>query len=584
MKNETMARTRVMVTAASLRLWIVHWLTWAAGLIVVAMSWSSWQPSGAPPYEDILPTGTLLWLCLAVWSLLGAVLTATARSRGDSVEGPAGRGWNTSFALVAGAVLTTAYLWMVLPHVERYFFLVDDFAIAGESGQHTIGRLVSAPLFGFYRPLTDIAARFQYAWFGWELPSGYAAVSLALHVANAIGVWWIASRLRFSAPAQIVSGVTFLLAPWAAEGYLWFAVECDLLATTGLLGAFISGLAALQAASRRRSAAWMAIGGASALVAAFAKETGVLAPVEFLVLGLLATRGGARPWGRYGAYSAVLFAVAVIYVTVRAQVFSVMGGAYGDFFSLFEPSAVLGNLGHALFAFAVTPLPYERAEAVSFVLLGSQMLTLLIVLPLGALLTLRRHPGTTVGLALLVGGTLVPVLWYEILATTLVPRRFLYTAGIWWALWLGLALGELARRPSRPGRATFAVALVVCGTYWIASVHHQVSLWREATRLSRAVIVQFGRELARGSQPLYLTNLPFMFDTGPYMLVPYAFHYYYREREVPPLIARRVYLGYRHGRVYLVHRDPVPSELANARGTFRNVTFVLPRVSQESSP
>jgi hypothetical protein len=571
-----------MVTAASLRLWIVGWLTWAAGLTAVAMSWSSWQPNGAPPYEDILPTGRLFWLYLAVWSLLGSVLMATTRSRRNSVDGPgaAEHRWNTSFALIVGAVLTAAYLWIVLPYVERYFFLVDDFAIAGESGRRTISELVSAPLFGFYRPLTDIAARLQYAWFGWERPGGYAAISLTLHVANAIGVWWIASRLRLSAPAQIVAGVTFLVAPWAAEGYLWFAVECDLLATTGLLGALISGLAALRTESRRRSVAWMAIGGVSATVAAFAKETGVLVPVQFLVLALLATRDAARPWGRYGTYSAVLFAVAVTYVAVRARFFSAIGGAYGDFFSLFEPSAVVGHLGHALFAFAVTPLPYERAEAASFLLLGSQLLALLILLPIGAWLTLRRHPWTMAGLALLLGVTLVPVLWYEILATTLVPRRFLYTAGIWWALWLGLALGELARPASRSGRAAFAVALVACGTYWIASVHHQVRLWREATRLSRAVVVQFEQELGRGSQPLYLTNLPFMFDTGPYMLLPYAFRYYYHEREVPRLIARRVYLAYRHGRVYVVHRDPVPSELATAEGTFRDVTFVLPRVSQ----
>src|SRR5262249_42326438 len=117
-------------------------------------------------------------------------------------------------------------------------------------------------------------------------------------------------------------------------------------------------------------------------------------------------------------------------------------------------------------------------------------------------------------------------------------NRFLYFSGAWFAILL--ALGAERAKPVLRG-----IALVMVVGVSFASVVHQARIWREAARLSRASIDQL-RPYAGTTQPLFVTNLPWAFLDGPYVMIPPSVGCYF-QGAFPPWRARQMVLRFDRG-------------------------------------
>src|SRR5262249_13857254 len=84
----------------------------------------------------------------------------------------------------------------------------------------------------------------------------------------------------------------------------------------------------------------------------------------------------------------------------------------------------------------------------------------------------------------------------------------------------------------------------------LVSVRHQSSAWSSATSLARTAIEQFRPLAGSGVGRVFIPNLPFWFDGGPYVLKDYAFAYYYPGPATPIVRSRNVALDARGGRLH----------------------------------
>lgn len=85
-----------------------------------------------------------------------------------------------------------------------------------------------------YRPLTFVAIEGQYLVFG-ENPLGYHVVSLLVHLANVLVVWFIAIRLLKNRPAAHLSALIFALHPAYVATVSWISDVGTLLGTLSAL-------------------------------------------------------------------------------------------------------------------------------------------------------------------------------------------------------------------------------------------------------------------------------------------------------------------------------------------------------------
>jgi len=139
-----------------------------------------------------------------------------------------------------------------------------------------------------YRPLTTLSFWFNYAVLGHGVaPFGYHVVNFLLHAANAILLWRLARCLDVAAPVAWLAAALFAVHPLGVEAVTNIVGRSDLLVALSVLGTALGWLRAEAAANRRAAFGWRVLAGTTALLAVFAKEHGLLAPVA---VGLLLWR------------------------------------------------------------------------------------------------------------------------------------------------------------------------------------------------------------------------------------------------------------------------------------------------------
>lgn len=151
--------------------------------------------------------------------------------------------------------------------------------------------------------------------------------------------------------------------------------------------------------------------------------------------------------------------------------------------------------------------------------------------------------------------------------------RAIYLAGVFVALWAGLGVSVLAALPARWVRPALLAAGALLATHHLASLRAQADGWARAVTLARAGIDQFRPLVGQGGR-VHVTNLPFWFDEGPYVLKSYAFGLYYHPQRVPEVSATAVTLTLIDGRVRPVTRGPEPGAAPPA-GDGTPITLVL---------
>jgi hypothetical protein len=468
-------------------------------------------------------------------------------------------------ALAAAAIIRLA-------HVGGYFFLFDDFALNGQASTWPLRDLAATPLFGFYRPGFFLLIRAVHALFGWQAPAGYAAVILALHVANTALVAMLTRRLVGAGVAPVVAAALFFVAPWSAEAVFWLSGGFDVLATLGALIALNAAVVFCGDGPGRRldvDAAWLALMCAGTLVAVFSKESAVVVP-GLLALTVVGCPAPVR-WARAGLAVGLMLAVAGTYLVVRRAILSSLGGVYGDWFTLMAGAPLVDNLGAFLRSVFFWPGPHDA---------GMRAVGLMVVLSpvaaasLGILVAASwRRPRIASALLLGTAAALLPVLWVGIAPGSSGGGRVLYLAGAAFAILCATGAQALVGHSRVEARWTAVVAVVMVLGAAVTSLEAQRTVWARAIGLSRASVEAF-RPFVGASEPLHIDNLPFWFAEGPYVIKTYAFGYYYHPAAVPPVSATALSLVAVGGRVTVTTRQPEPGA-PPAPAAARHVTLPI---------
>jgi len=351
--------------------------------------------------------------------------------------------------------------------------------------ENMVGRIFSSnywePLESdLYRPLTIYTYYINYKVWGWgEEPAGYHVCNAALHVVNALLVFFLLSRLTGRIIVGAFSGLLFVAHPIATEAVTNIVGRADLLAMFFVLTAFllhIMGSTARAGGSRRF---WFYAGGALALaLGLLSKENAVVAIALFVAFDVIllwpVLRGEKKGRTIWRWLLARLRACYVFYIVVIAGWFVVR-------------HLVLGPLPPRVCGFIESPLlyvPFLQREATAVVMLGLYLFRLLWPVTLSADYSYNAIPfvtspaeprflGSLVAvLAVLAAGVVFwkksPVasffIWFFFIAMapvsniftvigTIGAERLLYMPSLAWCACLALVAFRIGRRLSAGGSA-----------------------------------------------------------------------------------------------------------------------------------
>lgn len=249
----------------------------------------------------------------------------------------------------------------------------------------------------------------------------------------------------------------------------------------------------------------------------------------------------------------LLLMVALACLAARGRVTGAFGGAYGNYFDLLgraRPTTLLR-------AFLFPPVNPDAPSA-GRILWAMSLIAVFVCLLAAA----RKHPRQ---LALCAAGltvSLTPVVWVAIAPNSMAGGRLLYAPGIFVAIALGLGATAAASwavdavASSQRQRSAAGFAGVILLGMWAAqatwSFAFQRTMWLRASALARSCIRQFGEQTPPGSD-VYITNLPYEFSGGPYVLKCYGPSHYFTERRVR-VRADRVYLRCAKGPLQILHQ------------------------------
>ena len=418
---------------------------------------------------------------------------------------------------IVAATCAAILLVLFAVHIRGYFFLLDDFVVLGEAASRGVTGLLAGPLFNFYRPAGPLWLLAQFQVFGWAHPSGYAALAIIAHAASAAAVGVLARRVTGERHVATIAAALFLISPWATEPFLWVSGVFDLLATLGLVAALALALAAIDAGSGQRAVMLCAAATGCAAIAMLAKEIGVLAPAILVATLLLARERRAWTGAPAIACVATFSVTALLYLLWRERLLPGLGGGYGDLGALLGR----GSIGDSVMSYARAlvefPLPGDRLVG----WLTWPRLAAIVVASVACMavwMTLRTRPRIATLCGVGIAMAVAPVLWVSLIEGNSAGNRFLYFAGVWFAI---LMAAGMSRLPLVPRLTAFGLFAVI----GVTSVAHQVRLWGVASSLSRETVEQM-RGYRGGSAPLFVENLPSIFAEGPYVINPLAFSYY----------------------------------------------------------
>src|ERR1700730_15822156 len=186
------------------------------------------------PLPVRIPLNPEGWFGLAL-----TILMATKDGRTDNREKPQKRPhrWWNAAAILALIGFTTAAFWRTL----QFYFLSDDFILVKIANT---SHFAIRPLFttaggdGFFRPIGNISLVLSSTYAGVN-PMAWHATALALHVANVILVFMLATRLCSSRLAALFAAALFAIHGTRPEAAPRIAGRFGLVATFLVMGGLL---------------------------------------------------------------------------------------------------------------------------------------------------------------------------------------------------------------------------------------------------------------------------------------------------------------------------------------------------------
>lgn len=370
-----------------------------------------------------------------------------------------------SSAVCIGALALLALLafWRALPS----YFLLDDFVLLKYANHFDFDALrpllTTAGADGFFRPAGYLSLAADALWAGIS-PVRWHAIVLAIHIANAILVYFLASRLGASRWAALFAAALFSIHGSRPEAAVWLAARFDLLSTFFVLAGLLFFLwekpVSIPAAL------------ACMVVAMLSKEVGYVFPLLIVLLG-----------GRRKLRAAVpFFLLAGVVFAYRWSLLNGIGG-YKD--AAGHPTILIFGFVHVLKAL------FLRLWAVFFFPINwtgqpGVLLALAIVVYAASLVwvALRRDRFPRLGLALgFVAIASLPALHLLLLGPDLQKARLLYLPSVGFCLLLAFAIDGLWNR-----RLQWCAAAGILAFQFIA-LQHNLTIWnRVAVEAKRACV------------------------------------------------------------------------------------------------
>ena len=239
------------------------------------------------PLRVRIPLNPEGWFGLAL-----TILLATKDGKTEPGEKPQQRpdGWWNAAAILVLVGFTTIAFWRTL----QFYFLSDDFILVkiDNTFHFTMRQLfTTAGGDGFFRPIGNISLILTSTYAGVN-PMAWHATALALHVANVVLVFMLATRLCSSRLAALFAAALFASHGTRPEAVAWIAGRFDLVATffvlAGLLFFVRSHLETASVSYLYRLASLVCM-----MLAILSKESAYIFPL-LLVLFLIAKRDQSR--------------------------------------------------------------------------------------------------------------------------------------------------------------------------------------------------------------------------------------------------------------------------------------------------
>jgi Dolichyl-phosphate-mannose-protein mannosyltransferase len=388
------------------------------------------------------------------------------------------RGFNLWLALL-NALICAAYA----PSLAINFQYQDwDFRLASSAihSWHDAAALFTRPQAdGFYRPLTFLSLWLDYLIYG-DHTWGYHLQSIALHILNCILVLVLARTLGFAERIARWAAVLFAVAAVNFEPVLWPAARFDLAATACTLLACIFALRYLRGGHART----LAFSGIALMLGILNKESAYCFP---LVIGCLVLSGaGLRPANlrpanlRPRSLSLAVVTLLSIGVMLRLRL-AVLRGVGG-----YAPAAETGS-PHFVFNLKTLSSLFTKLPVAFFGINSSVTLPLwliaaiavLAIVMVAAILGGARAARQDMVLLLCAVLSAVPTLniinW---IGEPMQQARYLYTPGVWLALFLASVLSRVSRS---------AVLLALWAAANLAGLEHNLNVYRTTLAQTRAI-------------------------------------------------------------------------------------------------
>lgn len=347
---------------------------------------------------------------------------------------------------------------------------------------------------GHYVPLSWMTLGLDYVLWGMN-PSGYHAVNLLLHAANAVMLFFLARRVfrvagierqgdgvAALAPAAFAA-LVFAVHPLRVESVAWITERRDMVALAFSLASVLWYLRSIddtRAGSRSRRWYWLAV--ASFVCALLSKATAVTLPATLFVLNVYPFRriGGAAGWWTASARQALRELAPFGAASLLAGLGSIVALQPGVQLVAIDKVAVSAySLGFYLWKTVVpthlAPL-YERRlpiPGLSPAFLATYVVAALFVA--SAWFARRRFPGLTAAFVAF-GVAIFPLLGFVQNGPQIAADRYTYHAAPALALVLGAALAVFDRRALRVG----AGAVIGCLGFL---TNRQTRVWQNSETL-----------------------------------------------------------------------------------------------------
>lgn len=397
------------------------------------------------------------------------------------------------------AALALATLVAFAPVLAAGFLVIDDpgYVTANPRvlGGPTLDALtwaVTSTDAANWHPLAWISHQIDVALFGLD-PRGHHAVSLLLHVANALLAALALERLTGSPRRALLAAALFALHPLRVESVAWIAERKDVLSATFYLAALLAYLAWVRRGGGARYAALLL----AAAAAMASKPMAVTLPCLLLLLDAAPLGRLFRAPGRALVEKLPLFAMAAATSAATLAAQSSAGAVARD--SELSLGARLANAVVAPFDYlARTFWPFDLSVLYPHpglpggaprAPLAVALATIALALFVGAALrSLRRgrpleSPVATGGLWFL--GLLVPVAGLVQVGEQATADRYTYLPHVGLFLALVWAAADLARRWRLPARPS-ALATLALLALLAARTSAEARVWRDSPTLLAA--------------------------------------------------------------------------------------------------